>query len=97
MTTFMQNKANLPGAEINAKSVMTKVYGNFYGWRQRKNKPKTNPISSERKRQPSKYTLQGTIMQNKANFLKARMSVNPIYTKDYGNESRLATQGKQSQ
>jgi len=36
-------------------------------------------------------------MQNKPNFLKAKMKLNFYLTKDYENQGRLQTQGKQTQ
>jgi hypothetical protein len=40
----MQNKANLSEGKINAKSVIAIIYGDFNGFRQRKNKANLNPI-----------------------------------------------------
>jgi hypothetical protein len=42
---FLQNKANLPDAQMNVHFCMIRDYGDFAGLRLRKNKAKTNPIS----------------------------------------------------
>ena len=43
--SIMQNKANLPGVEINAISLFTKDYENFMLHESQKNKAKTKPIA----------------------------------------------------
>jgi hypothetical protein len=45
LQSIMQNKANLSEGKINAKSVIAIIYGDFNGFRQRKNKANLNPIT----------------------------------------------------
>ena len=59
---------------------------------QKTNGPRTNRLSS-----PACQRIMTSIMQNKANFRKAKMKLNFYSTKDYENEPRLRTPGKQTQ
>jgi len=43
----MQNKANLPDAQMNVSSVKTKDYENVRLCRREENKPKTNPKQTQ--------------------------------------------------
>ncbi len=45
----MQNKPNLPDAQMNVSSILTKDYENDNTFRLPENKPNTNPIQSQYK------------------------------------------------
>ncbi len=46
---IMQNKPNLPKAQMNVTKVLTKGYGNNSNWTLGENKPNTNPIKANTK------------------------------------------------
>ncbi len=69
-TLFMQNKANLPDAQMNVTSSITKHYENDNTFRLPENKPNSKPIQS----------------QYKPNSRKAKMNVGSVITKDYENK-----------
>ena len=48
-TLFMQNKANLPDAQMKVSSVLTKHYENKSNWTLSENKANTKPIQSQYK------------------------------------------------
>jgi len=47
--TILQNKANLPDRQIGAMSAIAMIYGDFGGWRQRKNKANCRPLAGNPK------------------------------------------------
>jgi len=48
-TLFMQNKPNLPDAQMNVNSLLTMTYENKHNWTLGENKPNSNPISERPK------------------------------------------------
>ena len=80
----MQNKPNLPDAQMKVSSVLTKDYENDNTFRLPENKPKQ-----------TQYEPNQT--QYKPNSRKAKMSVTSILAKDYENKPRLPAPPKQTQ
>ena len=73
----MQNKAYLPGVEINAISLFTKDYENFMLHESQKNKANRRSLAGNPKhesRNPKR--VERAIWKNKPNFWKGEMTLN---------------------
>jgi hypothetical protein len=80
----MQNKANLPDAQMNVSPFITNDYENQPRLRTMKNKPnqsQSNPIQS----------------QYKPNSRNIQIAVNLVKTRNYNNEQRTIIQNKPNQ
>ena len=71
----MQNKANLPDAQMNISSAITMDYVNLHLRSRFKNKANTKPIKANQS-------------QYKTNFRKDKMDVSLAITRNYNNEQR---------
>ena len=92
--SFMQNKANLLNAQMNANKVITRDYENETLGKRGKNKPNTNPIKpNQTQLKPIKCQNKPNTNPIKPNLLNTQMNVNKVLTKDYENE-RLHRHGK---
>jgi len=80
-TLFMQNKPNLPDAQMNVTSVLTKDYENKSNWKLGENKANTKPIKPNTNPIPE----------------KPKMKLSFFSTKDYENKLYPRTPGKQTQ
>ncbi len=85
-TFFMQNKANLMGAQMNVNPVKTMNYEQITMNNDDKNKPNSNPIQTQYK--PNRTQNKANQSQYKPNFRKARMDVSLAITRNYNNEQR---------
>ena len=73
---FMQNKPNLPKAQMNLTSLITVDYENKSNWKLGENKPNTKPIQTQSK--PKQTQLSPKQSQNKPNMNPKQTQSNPI-------------------
>jgi len=87
---FMQNKANFQDAEMNVTPPPIGSYNTLTPQTRKKNKANSNPIAKKTatpaiKKRDTKHEIRDTnlIMQNKANFRRAKMTITLAITSTY--------------
>ena len=83
----MQNKANLPDAQMNVNKVLTKDYENIANWKVRKNKPNSKPNKANFQKAKMNVTTfltkeyenisNWTLFENKPNTKPIQTQTNP--------------------
>jgi len=84
----MQNKANLPDAQMNVNKVLTKDYENIANWKVRKNKPNSKPNKANFQKAKMNVTTfltkeyenisNWTLFENKPNTKPIQTQTKPI-------------------